>query len=125
MPVGNPTGTSYAVALAERAGKARVIGPDHFYTLIYGDPEHFPDKGWPRSPDGLLLVGIIFWHRGTEDQGCGGYVCFARGHSEPDRPEWTVVSLEPLTLDPSIECKGQYGCGGTHGHIRNGAWIAC
>lgn len=32
---------------------------------------------------------------------------------------WTVMQRVPLTVAPSIECKA---CG-THGFIRNGAWV--
>lgn len=31
---------------------------------------------------------------------------------------WKVVSDDPLTLEPSIQCRA---CG-DHGHIRNGRW---
>lgn len=39
---------------------------------------------------------------------------------DPDpRPRWQVVSWEPLTLDPSILCRGCQ----MHGWIRAGVWI--
>lgn len=38
---------------------------------------------------------------------------------EPTRPRWTVVSWEPLTLDPSILC---LSCK-LHGWIREGRWV--
>jgi hypothetical protein len=45
------------------------------------------------------------------DQGrCGGCV-------KVDGPDgWTLVSEDPLTLEPSVKC----GCGGQHLHVRDG-----
>ena len=34
------------------------------------------------------------------------------------QPVWTLVTREPLTLTPSIQCY----CG-LHGHITNGKWV--
>lgn len=34
---------------------------------------------------------------------------------------WTVVSIDPLTLSPSLLCRQ---CG-HHGHIINGRWVPC
>lgn len=36
----------------------------------------------------------------------------------PPGEVWTLVSLEPLTIEPSLECRA---CG-HHGYIRNGRW---
>jgi hypothetical protein len=124
--VGNPVGYTWEEALAARREKAHMLDASHFYTRVYGDPDRFPDRGWPRGPTGLVLVGIILWHRATDGQACGGYVCFARGEDDEkrNRPTWTVESLEPLTISPSVLCKGDYGCGGTHGFIREGKWVS-
>lgn len=40
-------------------------------------------------------------------------------HDPPDSPRWTVESTEPLTLSPSLLCRG---CG-NHGWIREGRWV--
>ena len=37
-------------------------------------------------------------------------------------PRWQVVSLEPLTLSPSILCSPDKGGCGLHGFIRGGRW---
>lgn len=34
---------------------------------------------------------------------------------------WSVLAWEPLTLSPSVLCRG---CG-SHGWIRDGRWVAC
>jgi hypothetical protein len=36
------------------------------------------------------------------------------------RPKWTVESWEPLTLSPSVLCRG---CG-NHGWVKQGKWVA-
>lgn len=38
-----------------------------------------------------------------------------------DAPVHTVVSIDPLTLEPSLKCRT---CG-AHGHVRNGKWEPC
>jgi hypothetical protein len=39
----------------------------------------------------------------------------------PARVRWTVESLDPLTLSPSLLCRW---CA-KHGFIRNGRWVEC
>lgn len=39
----------------------------------------------------------------------------------PPDDKWQVVSLDPVTLSPSLLCNA---CG-HHGHIRNGRWEPC
>jgi hypothetical protein len=46
---------------------------------------------------------------------------FEGADDDPGRPHWTVVSLEPLELAPSIACTSP-GCG-SHGYIRDGRWV--
>lgn len=38
-----------------------------------------------------------------------------------DYPEWTIVSEDPLTVSPSIQC-GAKDCN-THGFFREGKWV--
>lgn len=51
---------------------------------------------------------------------CGGAIHFENSRAE-NRSKWKVVSEEPLTLSPSLECK----CKGQHGHIVEGRYIPC
>ncbi len=97
---------TYEELLAERGGKLHVLGPDHAYQwfTMHGHSER---------------AGIILWHRAQDGQACGGACHIIE---QPGRGKWTVVVEDPLTLSPSIQCKGQHGCGGTHGHIRGGRW---
>lgn len=74
---------------------------------------------------GLLIVGPAgpdCPYRSHFDGGmCGGSVPFESdpGATASGRPRWKVVSLDPLTLTPSIKCK----CGFQHGHIRRGCYV--
>jgi hypothetical protein len=57
----------------------------------------------------------------VRDGKCQGYILFAgevQQESEPVTTAWRVLSWEPLTLDPSLQCH----CG-DHGHIREGRWV--
>lgn len=64
-------------------------------------------------------TGALFVHRDkrTPDEWCiGGFQW--RGKTGPN---WTLVSLDPLTVTPSIHC---LSCG-DHGFIRGGKWVPC
>jgi hypothetical protein len=64
------------------------------------------------------LAGGIHYHPRPDGSGeCGGFVMF-RGKGRDGEPEWDVISMDPLTLDPSLLCRS---CG-SHGHIINGKW---
>lgn len=67
--------------------------------------------------DGVLR-GVDFFHREPNGEACGGYVNILGG----GRPQWIVEQREPLTLSPSIWCKGPGH--DFHGWIRNGQWVA-
>ena len=74
---------------------------------------------WPKAeyPE---PAGIIETHPGPDGKPCSGPISF-EGHAwMPSHPTtWHVVSLEPLTLEPSILCSR---CG-HHGFIRGEKWI--
>lgn len=74
---------------------------------------------WRGSADGPT-EGLVWEHPDQRDgsRRCtGGSLTFA-GHGWPE-PNWTVESLEPLTLSPSLLCR-VCGC---HGFIREGRWV--
>jgi hypothetical protein len=67
------------------------------------------------------MAGGIHYHPRPDGSGeCAGAVTF-RGKHNPPPPSWLVVSLEPLTLSPSLLCRS---CG-SHGYIKNGKWEPC
>lgn len=107
------------------------IGPAHWITFISYGIEHYPDAPRPS--------GIIEWHyrldRPEQQVLCAGAVPWWRPEHERSDPEkhpmWTLNSLEPLDLSPSVFCnpdkpKGEEdpdkrGCG-MHGFIKHGRW---
>lgn len=80
--------------------------------------------------DGAEKAGILVYHQHPDGAVCGGSVAFAMPHGAPavargtapnSRALWHVLSLDPLTLSPSIL---DSTCG-LHGHIVNGRWVPC
>ena len=69
------------------------------------------------------VVGLEYWHPTPDGKNlrCPGFIYFKGMNGDlhtDDTMEWDVISLEPLTLSPSLLCRG---CG-HHGHIQNGRW---
>ena len=111
------------------------LGNGHMFTWMlaragrYDVPEAFRNWEAHLNPDEDRhdLIGIIDWHpkqnpANEEDTTCGGGVYFVAGinnYHGKSNPVWTVESLNPLTISPSILC----GCG-EHGFIRDGKWIS-
>lgn len=61
-------------------------------------------------------------HIGIQDDGTvEAHLPVAEEIEGPLPKIWTIVSVEPLTVTPSILC---HGCG-MHGHITNGEWVPC
>jgi hypothetical protein len=111
-----------------------ILDENHVIRLTTADVENYHDNGLRK--DGKFVQGGIMNHRRPDGGTCGGYVDFARllnpSEREKDRPLWTVSSLEPLTMMPSLLCKAQKfddngpipdsECG-EHGWIRDGTWV--
>lgn len=114
--MGNPVGSTYAEELSRRGDRAHILDADRFYTLAVGSYSTRADN----------LVGCILWHRCADGvRVCGGFVRFVVEPEKPEKPVWTVESIDPLTISPSVLCRGEDGdCGGTHGFIRHGRWEA-
>lgn len=58
--------------------------------------------------------GIVIWHWHTPNGGDARWQAAGCGLH-------TVVSLDPLHLEPSLACEG--GCP-NHGYIRDGQWVS-
>ena len=72
-------------------------------------------------------AGVLVYHLHADGSVCGGAVHFDvpvnAWEKRHERPLWTVVRFEPLTLSPSIQ---DTTCSeGVHGHIVDGYWIPC
>lgn len=69
-----------------------------------------------------VTAGLIESHpRPDNGERCSGAITFDLVETIDlgSRPRWTVVSRDPLTLEPSLLCRA---CG-HHGFIRNGQWV--
>jgi hypothetical protein len=65
-----------------------------------------------------VWVGINEWHLNNAGKLCGGWIPFKGTHLTTPF-SWDVLSKDPLTLAPSLQCRA---CG-NHGFIRNGRWV--
>jgi hypothetical protein len=96
------------------------LGDDHRLFWVGFAPDRTLNPQYANLPD-VERCGAIVQHKMPDGKWCSGYVRFdiaALAHLEPGRPKWTVHSMEPLTLSPSIECRACKD----HGYIRNGRW---
>lgn len=102
--------------------KLTVVRPCDGECSIVSDHEY--DRVLVKEPaDGDVVVGFNEWHRKPDGEWCAGGGDFSNveppdREAVPDR--WTLVSLEPLHFEPSILCRE---CG-SHGYIRDGAWVS-
>jgi hypothetical protein len=66
--------------------------------------------------------GLIIFHTSAETGGpCAGFVTFSgdvQREVAPDADTWDVLSWDPLTISPSVQCS----CG-DHGFIQEGRWV--
>jgi hypothetical protein len=97
------------------------LGDGHIARFVAWGPDRDLNPQYAGRPD-IDPCGIIIDHRTPDGGECSGYVAFdLPGMAElfPGKPVWQVASIDPLTLSPSILCKG---CG-EHGYITSGAWV--
>jgi len=69
-------------------------------------------------------AGVIETHNCVDGERKSGGIMFdlpGMREAFPGRPLWALVSLEPLTITPSVLCSE---CG-HHGYIKNGRWEPC
>lgn len=103
----------------------------------FGDIDGFTrisDRNWYvlldcecKGADGTWPHGAIEAHLTDAGRWCGGMLTFA-GHDPGKRhtaegwvpgPTWDLHSVEPLHIEPSVECTD---CG-MHGWIRDDVWV--
>ena len=96
----DPTGLAQDVAIG-------VIDIGHDVKIMFTTRQGSDDR-----------IGLIESHRAPDGRECGGSVTFdVPGAEGLPGPRWTLHSLDPLHIEPSILCS----CG-HHGWIRGGRW---
>lgn len=96
------------------------LGHGHTLRFVAWQPDRELNPQYADIPD-CDRVGAYVYHSTPDGKPCSGYVCFDTA-PEPLRGDntqtWHVESSEPLTLSPSLLCRG---CG-DHGFVREGRW---
>jgi hypothetical protein len=64
--------------------------------------------------------GLWEWHQCVHGIDGPGGVVFDVPGNEDEKVRWTLHSLEPLHIEPSVAC----GLCGHHGFIRDGKWVS-
>lgn len=95
-------------------------------------PDRELNPKWVDVPDEPRF-GALIEHPNprTETGRCCGHVYLdgpvtRRVLSDPERRIWAVQSWDPLTISPSVLCRGRNTDGtecGFHGFIRDGKWV--
>ena len=104
-----------------RSPNAVDIGHDHWVSWAPWSPDRDLNPqydGIPDEPHHLLLV----WHLTPDGEECASGCTIdtpTARQIEPGQQMWTLESLDPLTISPSLLC---LLCG-DHGFIRNGRWV--
>jgi hypothetical protein len=103
-------------------------GTNYLYGLMRGRYPDHPPRGVIDLGHDVLVeftvngdgtrVGLLETHRAPDGSECAGSVTFDVPQARAKGPRWTVHSLDPLHLEPSILCS----CG-HHGFIREGRWV--
>lgn len=76
---------------------------------------------WVSEEHGLKAINLFHFNETTKEP-CACCVYLQIPDHWTERPQvWKVVQSNPLTLEPSVMCKGE-GCQ-LHGYIRNGRWV--
>jgi hypothetical protein len=109
-PGNTGTPTDYLLEIVSEGGRAIDLGNGHFARFfVEGDDSDFVSEGDDRPPAGFFHVHPSKGQRHVpKGDPCAGSVSFGR---------WTLVSLDPLHVEPSILCS----CG-RHGYVRAGRW---
>lgn len=95
------------------------LGSGHFARFFVGEMEYRPESAPPDSPAGFFHVHPSKGQADIpEGEPCAGTVTFGDpGHDSTGRAHWSLMSLDPLHVEPSILCS----CG-RHGFVRAGRW---
>jgi len=96
------------------------LGHGHVVHLVSWSPDRELNPQYAELPD-VPVYGLIVDHispSGVEHSGSIVFEGEVARKVAPGRDTWTLVSLDPLTVEPSLACS----CG-DHGFILGGAWV--
>ena len=102
-------------------GEAMDLGHGHTAHFMIWAPDRELNPQYANVPD-VDPWGVTVDHQRPDGTPCGSAAAFDNPVSrqiEPNRPYWTVESLDPLTISPSLLCR----LCGDHGFIRGGRWV--
>lgn len=88
-----------------------------FYRCYRSSGVQTPGHVWPAEED---RAGLILWHPKPAGGRCAVSVPWRQCGGQ-SRELWTLESMEPLTLSPSIV----HRMCGAHGFISEGRWVPC
>lgn len=101
-------------------GEPLDIGHGHTIRFTRWSPDRELNPQYADAPD-IDPVGLHVDHLTPDGKPCAGGITFdseAARKLRVGREMWTLVSLDPLTVTPSLLCH----CG-DHGFITNGRWV--
>jgi hypothetical protein len=98
------------------------LGHGHTASFTCWAPDRELNPQFAGLPD-VDPWGVIVDHSRPDGTPCIGGAATFDGpvvrQTDPNRQLWTVESLDPLTISPSLLC----GSCGDHGFIRDGRWV--
>ena len=102
------------------------IGHGHSIQFFQWAPDRELNPQYAAFPD-VLRAGVTIKHQNLAPDASPGDLCTSAVNFDdptmmavsPGRTYWRLVSLEPLTVEPSVLCMR---CG-DHGYITDGRWV--
>lgn len=88
------------------------------YWIGVGDPAEHKHQLADHIEHGDVVVGIECLHLRDDGQWCGGYISWPNDYGVAPTGH-TLVSINPLTVTPSLACRS---CP-SHGFITDGRWV--
>jgi hypothetical protein len=96
------------------------LGLGHVARFTVWAPDRALNPQYDSIPD-VDPAGLTIDHLKADGTTCSGALMFDGETTRqifPDQDKWTIESLDPLTVSPSVLCS----CG-DHGFIREGRWV--
>jgi hypothetical protein len=95
------------------AGTAIDLGNDHWATFYTGHGDETNTR-----------IGAQIYHKASDGDWCVGSVLFDIPEAQRfPGAKWTLHSLDPLHIEPSVACGGGPWECSDHGFIREGRWV--